>query len=47
MKTKISRQKIVRNNRKVKNNRKVEAMGNITPTMDHYPTNGWIGDIDP
>ena len=34
------------NNQKVKNN-KVKAMGNITPTMDHYPRNGQMGDTDP
>ena len=22
-------------------------MGNITPTMDHYPRNEWMGDTDP
>ena len=34
-------------NRKIKNNRKVKAMGKITPTMDHYPRNGEMGDTDP
>ena len=29
-----------KNNRKIKNIRKVKAIGNITPTMDHYPRNG-------
>ena len=28
----------------MKNNRKLNAMGNITPTMDHYPRNGQKGD---
>ena len=26
--------------RNIKNNRKIKAIGNITPTMDHYPRNG-------
>ena len=30
---------IIKNNRKIKKKRKVKAMGNITPTMDHYPKN--------
>ena len=30
----------MKNNEKVKNNRKVKAMGDITPTMDHYSRNG-------
>ena len=30
-----------------KNNRKIKAMGSIAPTMDHYPRNGQMGDIDP
>ena len=33
--------------RKIKKNRKIKAMGNITPTMDHYPRNGSMGDTDP
>ena len=33
--------------RKIKNNKKVKAVGNITPTMDHYPRNGQMGDTDP
>ena len=33
-KTKINQQTVIKNNRKVK------AMGNETPTMDHYPRNG-------
>ena len=40
-KTKINQQTIIKNNRKIK------AMGNITPTMDHYPRNGQMGDTDP
>ena len=24
-----------------------KAMGNITPTMDHYPKHGQMGDTDP
>ena len=49
MKTKSKDQPalIIKNNRKLKNNRKVKAMGNITPTMDHYPRNGQTGDTDP
>ena len=39
--TKINQQKTIKNNRKLK------AMGNITPTMDHYPKNGQMGDTDP
>ena len=30
---------IIKNNRKIKKKRKVKAMGNIAPTMDHYPKN--------
>ena len=30
-----------------KNYGKIKAMGNITPTMDHYSRNGEMGDIDP
>ena len=29
------------------NSRKIKAIGNITPTMDHYPRNGYMGDKDP
>ena len=49
MKTKSKDQPalIMKNNRKLKNNRKVKAMGNITPTMDHYPRNRQMGDTDP
>ena len=25
----------------MKNNKKIKAMGNRTPTMDHYPRNRW------
>ena len=38
-KKRINRQTIIKNNRKIKNNNKVKAIGNITPTMDHYPKN--------
>ena len=41
MKTKkINQKAILKSNRKIKNNRKIKAMGNITPTMDHYIRNG-------
>ena len=30
----------------MKNYRKVEEMGNITPTMDHYPGPGQMRDTD-
>ena len=30
----------------IKNNRKIKALGNITPTMDLFPKNGWMGDTD-
>ena len=33
--------------RNIKNNRKIKAIGNITPTMDHYPRNGQMGDNNP
>ena len=33
--------------RNIKNNRKIKAIGNITPTMDHYPRNGQMGDTNP
>ena len=46
-KTKINQQTIIKSNKKLKNNIKVKAMGNITPTMDHYPRNGQMGDTDP
>ena len=32
---------------KIKNNRKIKAMRNITPTMDHYPRNGYMRDTNP
>ena len=32
---------------KSKNQQKVKTMENITPTMDHYPRNGQMGDTDP
>ena len=34
----------------IKSNRKImaiKAIGNITPTMDHYLKNGQTGDTDP
>ena len=37
----------MKNYRKLKNNTKVKAMGNRTPTMDHYPKNGQMGDTNP
>ena len=37
---KVNQQTMIKNNRKVKNSRKEKAIGNITPTMDHYPRNG-------
>ena len=43
---KINQQTIIKYNRKLKN-KKIKAMGNIAPTMDHYPRNGQIGDTDP
>ena len=43
----MNQQRIIKNNRKIKTNRKIKAMGNITPTMDHYPRNGQMGDTDP
>ena len=45
-KTKIKQQKY-KNNRKIKCNKIIKATGNITPTMDHYPKNGQMEDIDP
>ena len=51
MKTKTKNKDQPTNNhktdRKIKNNRKVKAMGNITPTTDHYPRNGQMRDTDP
>ena len=29
-----------KNNRKLKTNIEVNVMGNVTPTIDHYPRNG-------
>ena len=44
----MNQQRIIKNNRKIKKkNRKIKVMGNITPTMDHYPRNGSMGDTDP
>ena len=31
----------------IKKYRKTKAMGNITPTVDHFPRNGQMGDNDP
>ena len=45
-KTKTNQQTIITKNRKIKNNLKVKVMGKITPTMDHYPRNGYMGDTD-
>ena len=48
MKTKTKKQRSTIKQRTItKNNRKVKAMGSITPTMDHYPRNGQMGDTDP
>ena len=30
-----------------RNSSKIKASGNITPTMDHCPRNGYMGDKDP
>lgn len=30
-----------------RNSSKIKAIGNITPTMDHCPRNGYMGDKDP
>ena len=38
-KKKINQQTITKYNRKIKNNKNIKAMGNITPTIDHYPRN--------
>ena len=38
-KTKINQQIIIKNNKKTKT-KKIKAMGNIAPSMDHYPRNG-------
>ena len=45
--TKTNQQTIMKNNRKLNNNTKVKAMGNITPTADHHPEDGWVGNTDP
>ena len=43
-KTKI----IIKNNKnQTEDNRKIKGMGNITPTMVHYPRNEQMGDTDP
>ena len=48
MKTKTKKQRsTIKQRTIIKNNRKVKAMGSITPTMDHYPRNGQMGDTDP
>ena len=39
-KTKIKQQTIIKNRKKYKKEQKTKAMGNMTPTMDHYPSNG-------
>ena len=31
----------------IKNNNQIKAMANRTPTMDHYPRNGKVGNTDP
>ena len=46
-KTKISQQAIIKNDKKLKNNRKINVMGNITPTMNHYPRNERMRDTNP
>ena len=46
-KQRSNQQTIMKNNRKIENNTKTKAMGNIAPTMDHYPRNGYMGDTDP
>ena len=40
-KIKINQQTILKNSRKIK------AMRNETPTMDHYPRNGYMGNTNP
>ena len=37
----------MKNNRKLNNNTKVKAIGNITPTIDHHPEDGQVGNTDP
>ena len=34
-----------KNNRKLKTNIEVKVMGNVTPTIDHYPRNGQMRGI--
>ena len=46
MNTKTANKAQSTSNQKVKIN-KVNAMGNITPTMDHYPRNRQMGDTNP
>ena len=46
-KQRSNQQTIMKNNREIENNTKIKAMGNITPTMDHYPRSGYMGDTDP
>ena len=36
-----------KNYRKIKYNKKIKPMGNITPTMDHYPRSEQMEDTDP
>ena len=36
-----------KDSRKIKYNKKIKAVGNITPTMDHYPRNGQMRDTGP
>ena len=36
-----------KNHKKIKYGTKIKAMGSITPTMDHYPRNGQMGDTYP
>ena len=45
-KQRSTNKKSIKNNRKIKRNRKIKAVGNITPTMDHYPRNGQMGDTN-
>ena len=32
--------------KKIKYNKKIKAIGNVIPTLDHYPRNRLIGDTD-
>ena len=45
MKTKGGKKKINQQTFRI-NSRKIKAIGNITPTMDHYLRNGYMGDKD-